>query len=41
MLIKFGYLIIYRNEIKKANIEGKYGTKKVLEKTDKNLPLLK
>ena len=29
------------NEIKKANIEGKDGTKKVLEKTNKNLPLLK
>ena len=35
----FNYFI--GNEIKKANIEGKYGTKKVLEKTDKNLPLLK
>lgn len=29
------------NEIKNANISGKLGTKKVLEKTSKNLPLLK
>ena len=29
------------NEIKNANISGKLGTKKVLEKTYKNLPLLK